>query len=166
MSFMAGGPRDLLAPGQIGDELFYTRTLYGELAPAVYLAYDREAFFARDDRDFRITFDARVRWRAHDVSLASPPAGEELLPPGRLLMELKCGGAMPLWMARFLSQNAIYKTGFSKYGLAYQGLCRENRLETLRVPASAPEPAAHHAGRAPSWIPGMSISPRHMAPIA
>ena len=37
-------------------------------------------------------------------------------------MELKTSGGIPLWMTRFLTQNHIYKTSFSKYGTAYQTL--------------------------------------------
>ena len=34
-------------------------------------------------------------------------------------MEIKTSGAIPLWLTRFLSENKIYKTSFSKYGTAY-----------------------------------------------
>ena len=35
-------------------------------------------------------------------------------------MEIKKPGAMPLWMAGFLSANGIKKTSFSKYGTYYK----------------------------------------------
>ena len=37
-------------------------------------------------------------------------------------MELKCSGGIPLWMTKVLSQEKIYKTSFSKYGMAYEQL--------------------------------------------
>ena len=40
---------------------------------------------------------------------------------GMFLMELKCPGAIPLWLTKVLSEEHIYKTSFSKYGRAYCG---------------------------------------------
>ena len=37
-------------------------------------------------------------------------------------MEVKTAGAIPMWMVRFLRDNGIYKTSFSKYGTAYRTL--------------------------------------------
>ena len=34
-------------------------------------------------------------------------------------MELKCPGAVPMWMTKILSEEHLYKTSFSKYGTAY-----------------------------------------------
>ena len=31
---------------------------------------------------------------------------------------------MPLWLARALAQQAVYKTSYSKYGAAYQNMNR------------------------------------------
>jgi hypothetical protein len=36
------------------------------------------------------------------------------------MMELKAPGAIPLWLTDFLTKNQIYKTSFSKYGVAYE----------------------------------------------
>ena len=36
-------------------------------------------------------------------------------------------GTTPLWLARVLSENAIFPTHFSKYGAAYQTMLREDR---------------------------------------
>ncbi|MBR2338860.1 MAG: molecular chaperone, partial [Clostridia bacterium] len=45
-----------------------------------------------------------------------------ILPDGKVLMEIKCSGGIPLWMIHVLSKERIYKTSFSKYGTAYQRL--------------------------------------------
>lgn len=119
MRFIREGDQRLIGDSQVARELTWTRNYYGDLEPAVYVSYDREAFFAAGDRDFRVTFDQDIRWRSRDVDLTVEPGGEALLPPGMQLMELKCGGAMPLWMAQFLSANGLCCTGFSKVGLAY-----------------------------------------------
>ena len=61
-----------------------------------------------------------IRARQTDLTLNSDHSvGTSLLPEGMTLMELKCAGSMPLWMAHALTEARIYKTSFSKYGTAY-----------------------------------------------
>ncbi|MBR6825245.1 MAG: polyphosphate polymerase domain-containing protein [Oscillospiraceae bacterium] len=109
-------------PGQIGDELQCFRSFYGELIPTVFLSYEREAFYALDGSDFRVTMDENILARDHDLSLCSRPYGTALLPESMTLLELKAPGALPLWITKFLTENRIYKVSFSKYGTAYQKL--------------------------------------------
>ena len=90
------------------------------VSPMTYIAYRRLAYFDRDDKDFRLTFDFDIKTRRTDVTLTSDDKGTQLLPPGLCLMEVKISGAVPLWLARLLSENKIYRTGFSKYGTEYK----------------------------------------------
>ena len=106
---------------QIVREIDYFMSYYGELSPAVFLSYDREAYFSHDG-EFRITFDENILSRTADLSLTSPAYGSPILEDGLSLMELKCHGSMPLWMAHILSGRGIFKTPFSKYGNAYREL--------------------------------------------
>ena len=110
------------ADSQIAREIDYFIGYYKGLGPTVLLTYEREAFRLRDGGDFRVTFDENIRCRLTDVSLCAPVYGEPILPEGRVLMELKCSGGIPLWMARALSRERIYKTPFSKYGTAYTSM--------------------------------------------
>ncbi len=105
--------------GQIVDEIDYFRHLYPDLAPKVYLSYEREAFCGRQAQDLRITFDEHILWRQENLSLCSEAYGTEILEPGEVLMEIKIASAMPLWLSRLLSELGIFKTSFSKYGRAY-----------------------------------------------
>ena len=41
-------------------------------------------------------------------------------------------GAMPLWMARTLSEQKIFQTSFSKYGSAYRQMLLEKQQEVRR----------------------------------
>ncbi len=107
---------------QISREIDYFADFYGGLHPTVFLSYEREAYFARDGGDFRVTFDDHILCRQDDLSLRSPAYGIPILEEGRVLMELKCSGGIPLWMTAVLSREHIYKTSFSKYGTAYQSL--------------------------------------------
>ena len=105
---------------QISEEIDYFLDYYKTLHPAVFLSYEREAFYAKDGSDFRVTFDDNILCRQDDLSLESEVYGTPILPEGKVLMEIKCSGGIPLWMTNILSEEHIYKTSFSKYGTAYQ----------------------------------------------
>jgi hypothetical protein len=140
---------------QIERELDFSIRRYGGLVPAAYIAYDREAFYASDDHEFRMTFDRRVRYRTEDMDLTMGSAGAQILPDGKVLLEVKCAGAMPLWLVRFLSAERIYRTSFSKYGTAYQQILsrqlayKGRHLSTL--PSYAPAPIHVPALRRPRF---------------
>lgn len=107
---------------QISEEVDYFLRYYGTLHPAVFLSYEREAYYSNDGSDFRVTFDDNVLCRQEDLSLESDVYGTAILPEGQVLMEIKCSGGIPLWMTHVLSSEKIYKTSFSKYGTAYKTL--------------------------------------------
>lgn len=112
--------------GQIAREISYFRDFYPGLGPTVFLSYEREAYYSLDGSDFRVTFDDHILCRGTDLTLDMPPGGDSILPEGKVLMEVKTSGAIPLWMTKVLSDNGIYKTSFSKYGTAYQTLIFPN----------------------------------------
>ena len=107
---------------QIAREVNYFLIFYQTLRPAVFLSYERQAFFAKDGSDFRVTFDENILCRQESVSLEAPVYGTPILPEGKCLMEIKCSGGIPLWMTQVLSREKIFKSSFSKYGTAYQTL--------------------------------------------
>ena len=107
---------------QVEREIKYFSKFYGSLRPAVYLAYLREAFFGVADPNLRITFDTDILWRDENADLTKGVYGTPVLPRGKTLMEIKTDKALPLWLARVLSEEKIYKTSFSKYGEAYKQL--------------------------------------------
>jgi hypothetical protein len=108
-----------IADSQIAREIDYCLHHYDYLAPKVLLSYEREAFYANGDPDFRITFDEKILWRDYDLDLSSGIYGTQILDDSHSLMEIKSTGAIPLWLVRILSKNRIYRTSFSKYGSAY-----------------------------------------------
>ena len=121
MAWLAGD-KSAAPDSQIGREIDYFCTFYRDLRPQVFLSYEREAYFERGGGDFRVTFDENILTRRTALSLKTSPWGTPLLPHGTVLMELKTPGGIPLWMTRFLTENHIYKTSFSKYGTAYQNV--------------------------------------------
>lgn len=105
---------------QIAREIDYFKDFYKGLRPTVFLSYEREAFYSNDGSDFRVTFDDNILCRQDNLSLTALPGGIPLLEEGKVLMEVKTGGGIPLWMTNVLTKEHIYKASFSKYGTAYQ----------------------------------------------
>ncbi len=109
-------------PTQISDEIDYVLDSFPTLHPVVFLSYRREAYCSRDASDLRVTFDDTVLASCSELSLSSDEHGQALLPQDKVLMEIKCAGGIPLWLAHHLSRERIFKTSFSKYGMAYKSL--------------------------------------------
>jgi len=114
------GTGSYVSDSQISREIDYFRRFYETLHPTVFLSYEREAYFAKDGSDFRVTFDDNILCRETELALDAPVYGYPLLETGKVLMEIKCSGGIPLWMTEILSREKLYKTSFSKYGTAYQ----------------------------------------------
>ena len=112
---------------QISREIDWFLHFYKGIQPAMCICYDRLALFDKYQPELRVTFDSGIRWRMDDLDLSSGSAGEHLLPHDTCLMEIKIPGTTPLWLARVLSENAIFPTHFSKYGAAYQTMQREEK---------------------------------------
>ena len=129
-SFENGSP--LPVHSQIAEEIEYFRSYYENLHPTVFLSYEREAFYALDDSDFRVTFDENILYRIYDLSLGSEAYGTPLLDKGETLMEIKTSGGVPLWMSHELSRLRVFKTSFSKYGSAYLDLMAKSDSEDQR----------------------------------
>jgi hypothetical protein len=89
------------------------------LTPAVYLAYDRRAYFGIGQHDVRLSFDTNIRSRRSDLTL-DLDGGEQLLEPGQRILEIKAANSIPIWLCRLLSECKIYPISFSKYGNEYQ----------------------------------------------
>lgn len=114
------GLRQQEQASQISHEIDYFLTYYETLHPALFLSYEREAYYSHCGDDFRVTFDTNILCRQEEISLESDVWGTPLLDENTVLMEIKCSGGIPLWMTHVLSQEHIYKTSFSKYGTAYK----------------------------------------------
>lgn len=105
---------------QIAKEINYFFKYYKNLQPAMYLAYEREAYFGVEDEVFRMTFDHNIVYRVKDLNLSSKVYGEALLDSETVLLEVKTALGIPDWLVSFLTEENIYKTTFSKYGEAYK----------------------------------------------
>lgn len=120
-----------LSQSQIGREIDYSMHMYPKIAPSVLLMYEREAYYEKNNKDFRITFDSNILWRNYDLNLHSGIYGEPILDHGKYLMEVKTSGSIPTWLVNVLTANNIYKSSFSKYGNAYINIYNNNSNERI-----------------------------------
>ena len=118
---------------QVAKEISAMFQRYPGLAPKLFLAYDRMALFGKDDPELRVTFDRNIRCRRENPDFEHGVDGEQLLPPGKHLMEIKMAYAMPLFLARFLSDNGIFTTSFSKYGKEYEYFIKKQTENTKTI---------------------------------
>lgn len=102
---------------QVLEEIGYFIDAY-RVKPAVFISYDRLAFFGRDDPEFRVTFDSNIITRRDELYFTGE-RGEPLIGEDQRLMEIKISDAVPFWLARMLSDFKIYSINFSKYGSEY-----------------------------------------------
>lgn len=119
VKYLCKGIRPSKGNEQVLNEIDYFVSIYPHLRPAVSLFYDREAFYGKQNKDFRITFDRNIRFRTKSLDLSKGSEGYTLLGENENLMEVKCIGAMPLWLTSELDRLKIYPSSFSKYGAAY-----------------------------------------------
>ena len=139
------------AESQIARELTAFRDGSGTLEPACLILYDRTAYF-EPGGDLRLTIDEDPRYRFSGAALTDFGGSKSLLPPGGAVLELKVQGAMPLWLARILSEEQIRKTSFSKYGEAYLRECaRPARTLKERKTATCLNPSILRPSPLPSF---------------
>lgn len=120
--------KELDGPNQISKEVDYFLDLYQGIEPSIFLAYERESYASKTDSNFRMTFDQNILFREHDLSLTKGIYGEHILDSDKVLLEVKTGLGIPMWLTTFFSENRIYKTSFSKYGKAYQEIILSKSL--------------------------------------
>ena len=108
------------AETQIDKEIKCFNDFYGGLTPKMFLSYEREAYYFKDDKQIRITFDTNIKYRTENVNLLSSISDIKLLPNNLVLMELKVPFSIPYNLAKYLSSEKIFKRPFSKYGTAYK----------------------------------------------
>lgn len=113
---------------QVMMEIDYFTQIY-PLVPKLYLAYDRLAFFDKENPQFRVSFDTNIRSRRYDLTLDAGDYGTSMLDDDTWLMEVKINTNMPLWFTKLLSDNAIYRRSFSKYGTEYARMVAASKGE-------------------------------------
>lgn len=118
-----------LEDSQILHELDYAIRRY-DLKPAVYLSYDRIAYYGNETPELRVTFDTNITGRSFALDLSQGSFGSSVMEKGMVLMEVKIPGAIPVWMSRVFSNLDIFPITFSKYGAYYKRYILKQNEET------------------------------------
>lgn len=115
---------------QIMREIDYLMKFYRQPKPNVCILCERGAFFAEESAEVRLTFDKNLRYRYGFPTADNIGEGYPILDNDKYILEIKTPGAMPLWLARALSECKIYPRSFSKYAHAYYDIMEreKNRL--------------------------------------
>lgn len=103
---------------QIMKEIDYFLKFYHP-EPKIFLAYDREAYFGKDDPDLRLTVDHNIRFRENELDLSAGDYGDLYFEHGEMVLEIKVAQAFPLWLTKILTDLEIYPVSFSKYGSCF-----------------------------------------------
>lgn len=114
---------------QIMREIDYLMKFYRHPKPNVCILCEREAFFSAESPDVRLTFDENLRYRRGFPSKDDIKDGSPILDSDKYILEIKTPGAMPMWLARALSECKIYPRSFSKYAHAYYDIINEREKE-------------------------------------
>ena len=112
---------------QILHELGWMLASYENLSPRMFLSYERDSYKGISDPSLRLTLDQDILFRTDRLDLREGAFGEAILLPDQTLMEVKISNAAPLWLAQALSEIGIFPVSFSKYGRAYERICRDPR---------------------------------------
>lgn len=104
---------------QIMREIDYAMRFYRHPKPSMLIAYEREAYFSKEDEGLRLTFDKNIRFRENELDISKGDHGTKITDEGKYILEIKTNGGMPLWLSEALDKCKIYPSRFSKYGTAH-----------------------------------------------
>ena len=110
-------------------EIDYLMKFYRAPKPSACILCEREAYFGAQYPDVRLTFDENLRYRRDFPNAENIEDGVHLLNEGEYILEIKTPGAMPLWLARALSECKIYPRSFSKYAHAYYDIMKKEKKD-------------------------------------
>ncbi len=116
---------------QVSREIDHVGRFYGGLSPKAFISYDRKAYIGKYDNLFRVTMDKDIAYRTFDMDLMKGALGKRIFPEGMYLMEVKARYGLPMWLSKFLSEERIFQTSFSKYGAAYTDMLRSDSYERI-----------------------------------
>ena len=124
---------------QIDKEIdYYINT--NQVSERMFIGYSREAYAGIQDPNLRLTLDTNICYRTHDLNFNDVTNGTKILAHDQTLLEVKIGGAFPLWLAKFLSENQLYANSFSKFANSYLHMNQHNTKDTNNNDAISNEP--------------------------
>lgn len=116
---------------QIVREIDAARKRHAPLSPSIMTIVERVALTSASRSDVRVTFDFDARWRMKDLSFDTGLSGTPLFADGCIIMEVKCQGAYPLWLAQLLSRFCLRPQPCSKVCRALEAARQIHPIGTL-----------------------------------
>ena len=111
---------------QIAKEIDYL-IQYLHLQPKILVSCTRDSY--HDSEDLRLTFDTNLKYREQDLDFTHKRKDKKYFADTKnVIMELKSGSALPLWLVHELSSLKIYSEQFSKIGKIYQKIRKEQNV--------------------------------------
>ncbi len=121
---LAAAEQESPADTQIAKEINYL-IKYFDLKPKILVYYDRVSYTGQDN--LRVTFDENLKYRGKNLKFTKKSDDKHYFNNEKnIIMEIKAGGVMPLWLAKALSYAKAYPTSFSKIGKIYEIMRKEN----------------------------------------
>jgi SPX domain protein involved in polyphosphate accumulation len=97
------------------DEVFVLLWQYN-LIPASIVSYERQAFMGTIyDAGLRVTFDTTLATQIHPLHLHQKQANLPILPPDRVVMEIKVNERIPHWLTELIAEHNLQINRISKY---------------------------------------------------
>ena len=118
-----GSPPEQAEQPHVIAEIGYLRHAF-QLRPTLVVSYKRKAFYGVFDDGLRVTLDYHVKCRADALDPASEEWGYYMVPPDRVVMEIKVNDKVPLWLSLLLGRFNIVATRISKYCLGVETAIR------------------------------------------
>lgn len=108
---------DQFAPADknVLDEIYAYLWQYNLRATSI-VRYERQAFIGSDyDIGLRVTFDTNLTYQIKPLRLHEPLAGLSMLPPDRVVMEIKVNERIPYWLTELVAAHNLQMVRMSKY---------------------------------------------------
>ena len=103
------------ADGAVIDEMQAFLWQYN-LRPASIVRYARQAFIGSEyDLGLRVTFDTSLTCQTDPLTLHETPAPLPMLPPDRVVMEIKANERVPYWLTELVAAHNLRLERMSKY---------------------------------------------------
>lgn len=97
------------------DEIYAYLWQYN-LRPVSLVRYERQALIGTDyDIGLRVTFDTTLQYQTHQLLLHEEPATLPMLPPDRVVMEIKVNERIPYWLTEMIAAHNLTMIRISKY---------------------------------------------------
>lgn len=113
---------------QVLNEMYYY-VIHKDLKATISISYDREAYFGVSNKEFRLTFDNHITSRRENVYIGRDDIDTSIIDEDMVIMELKTGLAIPLYMTKILTKYKLFSNRFSKYGSEFYTYLLTNRKD-------------------------------------